>query len=117
MVGVFDIIRAENLEEFSWLRKEHHEHFDRCGLVAQRESDETSRCERDWTCTTMCGEREQWFQTSIKLNATPSYLKPDGNDVEVREMDSDARMQRRASRHMQTNTWSDVKHIDTSSIV
>ena len=26
------------LEEFSWLRKEHHEHFDQCGLVAQRKA-------------------------------------------------------------------------------
>ena len=56
-------------------------------------------------------------QTSLKLDATPSYLKPDGNDVEVpREMDSDARMQSVASRHMQTNTWSDVRHVDTSIV-
>ena len=30
--------QIENLEEFSWLRKEHHEHFDQCGLVAQKKA-------------------------------------------------------------------------------
>ena len=28
--------RIENLKEFSWLRKEYHEHSDQCGLVAQK---------------------------------------------------------------------------------
>ena len=47
------------------------------------------------------------------LEATPSCLKPDGDDVEVRERDGLRRQDaERASRHMQTNTWYDVKHVD-----
>ena len=34
--GVFDTIRSKTWRSISRLRKEHHEHFDQCGLVAQR---------------------------------------------------------------------------------
>ena len=57
-------------------------------------------------------ENENSGSDVLKLNATPSYLKPDGDDVEVRE---DARMQS-VRVGMQTNTWSDVKHVDTSIV-
>ena len=42
-----------------------------------------------------CVENGNSGSDVIKLNAIPSHLKPDGDDVEVREreMDSDARMQ------------------------
>ena len=64
-----------------------------------------------------CVENENSGSDVIKLNATPSYFKPDGDDVEVRERDGLRRQDaERASRHMQTNTWSDVKHVDTSIV-
>ena len=55
-----------------------------------------------------CLENENSGSDVMKLNATPSYLKPHGNDVEVRERDGLRRQDaERASRHMQTNTWYD----------
>ena len=56
-----------------------------------------------------CVENENSGSDVIKLNATPSYFKPDGDDVGRQDAE-------RASRHMQTNTWSDVKHVDTSIV-
>ena len=65
----------------------------------------------------LCVENENSGSDVIKLNATLSYLKPDGDDVEVREEDGLRRQDAlRASRHMQTKTWSDVKHVDTSIV-
>ena len=58
-----------------------------------------------------CVENENSGSDVFKLNATPSYLKPDGDDDGPRRQDAE-----RASRHMQTNTWSDVKHVDTSIV-
>ena len=60
-------------------------------------------------------ENENNGSDVIKLNATISCLKFDGDDVEVRDglRRQDAEL---ASRHMQTNTWDDVKHVDTSIV-
>ena len=63
-----------------------------------------------------CVEKENSGSDVIKLNATPSYLKldgDDGDDVEVRERWTPT-PGCSASRHMQTNTWYDGKHVDTS---
>ena len=51
-------------------------------------------------------ENENSGSDVIKLNATPSCPKPDGDDAEVRERDGLRRQDaERASRHMHTNTW------------
>ena len=93
--GGSDIIRtsprkSENLEEFSWLRQEHHEHFDQCGLVAQRTATNISL----WTRLDMSYVQEQYddawtTRTVVQTSSSSMHLlrisKPDGDDVEVRE--------------------------------
>ena len=59
-------------------------------------------------------ESENSGSDVIKLNATPSCLKPGGDDVEVRERWTPTPGCRACESHRQTNTWYDVKHVDTS---
>ena len=72
------------------MRKEYHERSDQCGFGRTDESDghlvvnEIGHVVRVRTVR-RCVEIENSGSDVIKLNATPSYLKPDGDDVEDRE--------------------------------
>ena len=98
--------RIENLEEFSCLRKEYHEHSDQCGLVAQK------------SCKRYCVSRKTRLVVATS-SSSAQLLRVTSLMVTTRKSKKDGRRRQDAGherQHMETNIWYDVKHVDTNIV-